>query len=525
MQRFLLGGICFVMAAASIVGCNSKDAARDFRALEKSGSIAFEDIADDLDQPELDREAYDHIVENSFINALQNPKSTFSIDVDTASYSNVRRMLNEGSRPPAGAVRIEELINYFRYDYPAPSSEHPFSVTTELAQCPWQTGHQLVRIGLKGKEIEQENRPPANLVFLLDVSGSMNNPNKLPLVKSAMRLLVENLDEQDRIAIAVYASASGLVLPSTPANESAKILAAIDQLDAGGSTNGGQGIQLAYNTAEKNFIDGGINRVILCTDGDFNVGTTSQSELVKLIKKKASGNVFLSLLGFGTGNLNDSTMEKLADHGNGNYAYIDSMLEARKTLVQEMGSTLITIAKDVKIQVDFNPARVDSYRLIGYENRLLANEDFEDDSKDAGEIGAGHTVTAIYEIVPTGTMANTRVDSPSRFVESKIREDANPDSILFVNLRYKEPESNQSKLILAPLDHPLSAPVPEVEGDFKFVSAVAAFGMKLRESAHSGDADWDWIIETATTSQGVDADGFRNEFIGLAKRARMILKN
>ena len=523
--------LCCLIFLSAVIGCGSKEASmsKDMQLQSEKGVVMamrrqLNELPQEAGDPEHNREAYDKIVENEFLNALQNPKSTFSIDVDTASYSNVRRMLNNGEKPVAGAVRIEELVNYFPYDYPSPTGEHPFSVTTEVAQCPWNKEHQLVRIGLKGLEIEQKERPASNLVFLLDVSGSMQNPDKLPLVKSAMRLLVENLNARDRVAIVVYASASGLVLPSTSANEKAKILAAIDGLNAGGSTNGGKGIELAYGVAESYFIDGGTNRVILCTDGDFNVGVSSQSALVDLITQKAKSNIFLSVFGFGTGNLNDSTMERLSGKGNGNYGYIDSLLEARKSLVQQMGSTLITIAKDVKIQVDFNPARVDSYRLIGYENRLLANQDFDDDSKDAGEIGAGHTVTALYEIVPAGSSSEAKTDSPSKFVESKIKEGVDPKTMLIVNLRYKKPTGKESKLFSVELKHDVEDSAPIASSEMQFASAVAAFGMKLRGSKFARDASWDWIVSTAEKTSGDDPNGFRNEFVGLAKRARMICK-
>ena len=527
MWRLSSCRICLVFLAVLTIGCGenqSKSGSTQFEASAVKSRYATKliDGKEIADQPKFNTEAYDQIVENEFLNALQNPKSTFSIDVDTASYSNVRRMLNGGEKPVAGAVRIEELINYFPYDYRSPTGEHPFSVTTDLAQCPWNPEHQLVRIGLKGLEIEQDERPASNLVFLLDVSGSMNDPDKLPLVKSAMRLLVDNLNERDRVAIVVYASASGLVLPSTSVDQKAKILSAIDRLNAGGSTNGGEGIELAYRVAEKHFIASGTNRVILCTDGDFNVGVSSQSALIDLITQKAKSNIFLSVFGFGTGNLNDSTMEKLANKGNGNYGYIDSLLEARKSLVQEMGSTLITIAKDVKIQVDFNPARVDSYRLIGYENRVMANQDFADDTKDAGEIGAGHTVTALYEVIPTGSRSMAKTDSPSQFVETKVIDGVDPNTLLIVNLRYKKPTGNESRLFKSELKHDADKPAPAATGEMQFASAVAAFGMKLRDSKFAGDATWDWIVSTAEETMGEDPNGFRSEFVGLAKRARMI---
>lgn len=465
-------------------------------------------------------ESYDSITENPFQLALRQPQSTFSIDVDTASYTNVRRMLQSGELPPSGAVRIEELVNYFGYDYPEPSSGRPFSVTTELSECPWNSEHQLMRIGLKGQSIEHGDRPACNLVFLLDVSGSMMTHNKLPLVKSAMQLLTNELQEQDRVAIVVYAGASGLVLDSTSASEAPTILQALEELQAGGATNGSKGIRLAYQVAEQNFIENGINRVLLCTDGDFNVGITNQSQLVSLIQEKARSNVFLSVLGFGSGNLKDSTMEKLADQGNGNYSYIDSLLEARKVLVEQIGATLVTIAKDVKIQVDFNPRHIQSYRLLGYENRLLENQDFRDDSKDAGEIGAGHTVTAFYEIVPVGASTDTTVEErDSEFVTASIDEDSDAQTMLTVNLRYKQPHEAQSSEFQVRLKaDSLQAP----SSDFQFASAVAAYGMLLRGSQFAGTIDWDWVIETAQQNVGVDRSGLRGEFVQLAKTARRI---
>ncbi len=367
-----------------------------------AGLFQTRDEAPETKADGFNTEAYRHIVENPFLDVTRAPLSTFSIDVDTAAYSNTRRFLNEGRLPPKDAVRIEELINYFAYDYPQPVGDAPFSVTTEVAQCPWNSAHRLVHVGLQGKRLSRAQLPPANLVFLLDVSGSMQEPNKLPLVKSALSLLAEQLTERDRVALVVYAGSSGLVLPATTGDRKGEILAAIERLEAGGSTNGGAGIQLAYKVAADNFIRDGINRVILATDGDFNVGVTNEGDLVRLIEAKRQSGVFLSVLGFGTGNVKDATMEQLADKGNGNYAYIDTAAEARKVLGQQLGGTLATIAKDVKLQLEFNPARAAAYRLIGYENRLLRDEDFNDDTKDAGEIGAGHTVTALYEVVPAG---------------------------------------------------------------------------------------------------------------------------
>ncbi len=512
---WMLGGCS---AQAPTTGSADQSMSRPARAALQahSGDETFEESPQ-----QFNTETYDSVQENSFVTALTQPQSTFSIDVDTASYANVRRMIGDGVVPPGGAVRLEEFVNYFSYDYPNPDGEHPFSVATEVAACPWNEGHQLLRIGLKGKPISADARPPCNLVFLLDVSGSMLDANKLPLVKSAMRLLTGEMTQQDRVAIAVYAGASGLVLESTPGNQAATILSAIDRLQAGGSTNGGEGIQLAYRVAQKNFIDGGVNRVLLCTDGDFNVGTTSQSELVDLIEEKAKSNVFLTVLGFGSGNLKDSTMEKIADKGNGNYAYIDSLLEARKVLVEQIGATLITIAKDVKIQVDFNPQHVQAYRLLGYENRMLANRDFRDDTKDAGEIGAGHTVTAFYELAPTGMESPSVDHRPSEFVTQALDSQADARIMLTVNLRYKQPDASTSQ------EFQVRLPAHEVtetpSQDFQFASAVLACGMLLRESQYAGSADWDWIVETAQASTGSDRLGLRAEFVQLAKTASRLI--
>ncbi|MFP6582058.1 MAG: VWA domain-containing protein [Candidatus Hydrogenedentota bacterium] len=476
-------------------------------------------------------EAYERIIENKFKQVSQDPLSTFSIDVDTASYANVRRFLNQSQLPPVDAVRIEELINYFDYDYPQPIGEDPFSATIEVAQAPWNAQHKLVRVGLKGKDIVAEERPATNLVFLLDVSGSMNNPNKLPLLKQSLRLLTEQLTENDRVAIAVYAGKSGLVLPSTPGNMQNEIIDALNRLSAGGSTNGGAGIQLAYDVASQNFIQGGVNRVILATDGDFNVGTTSREALVNMIEQKAKSGVFLSVLGFGMGNLKDATMEKLADKGNGNYAYIDTFSEAKKVLVDEMSGTLFTIAKDVKIQVEFNPSKVQAYRLIGYENRALANRDFNDDTKDAGEIGAGHTVTALYEIVPTGVTMSTRagVDElryqktapvETQPVNASVNSEVSSE-LLTVKLRYKQPDGQTSKLLAFPVED-VNSGYNGASTDFKFASAVAAFGMKLRNSPFAASMNYDTVLSLAEGGVGPDLNGYRSEFLSLVRQARSL---
>ncbi len=469
-------------------------------------------------------EEYDRIYDNAFRDAVSNPLSTFSIDVDAASYSNMRRFINGGSLPPKDAVRTEELINYFSYDYPQPRGNDPFSIYTEISKCPWNNKNLLVHIGLQGKKIDMKDIPASNLVFLLDVSGSMDNYNKLPLLKSAFRMLVDNLRPQDRVAIVVYAGAAGIVLPSTPASDKEKILEAIDNLQAGGSTAGGEGIMLAYKTASKNLIQGGNNRIILATDGDFNVGVSSDADLVRLIESKRNQGIFLTVLGFGMGNYKDSKMEKLADKGNGNYAYIDNMPEAKKVLVNEIGATLMTIAKDVKIQVEFNPAKVKSYRLIGYENRLLAKEDFDNDKKDAGELGAGHTVTALYEIVPAEAASDTPVDENLRYQSTTVKPDAyNSDEILTVKFRYKYPDGNKSKLIEMPVKETIQD-MANTSDNFRFSAAVAAFAMLLRDSEYKGTADYDYVIKTAKNALGQDTYGYRAEFIKLAEAGKLLDK-
>lgn len=474
---------------------------------------------------------YERFDDNPFLPATTNPLSTFSIDVDTASYANVRRFINSGTRPPKDAVRIEEMINYFAYDYPQREADQPFSVNLEAASCPWAPDHRLVRIGLKGREIAADKRGASNLVFLLDVSGSMEPQNRLPLVKQAMRLLVDKLTENDRVAIVVYAGASGTALPSTRGDQKEKILAALEELKAGGSTNGAEGIELAYKIAADNFIKGGVNRVILATDGDFNVGVTSQGDLVRLAEEKAKGGVFLTVLGVGDDNLKDSSMQKIADKGNGNYAYLDSLDEARKVLVQQMNGTLVTIAKEVKVQVEFNPARVASYRLIGYEKRMLRKEDFNNDKVDAGEIGAGHTVTALYEVVPVGSPTNPANDAPpvdalkyqaadARPAETPARAPGSAE-MLTVKLRHKKPDGDKSELLERPLiDH--GTQFANASGDLKFAAAVAEFGMILRGSAHKGSGTLAAVLEWAQEGKGTDAAGYRAGFIDLVRKAEQI---
>ncbi|MEQ1751653.1 MAG: von Willebrand factor type A domain-containing protein, partial [Prosthecobacter sp.] len=479
-------------------------------------------------------ESYNQIIENKLISVTREPLSTFSIDVDTASYANVRRFLNQNTQPPRDAVRVEELINYFPTDEDGPDadSKQPFAVKAEMAACPWQPQHRLVRVHLKGRDIGSEHKP-SNLVFLVDVSGSMSSPDKLQLVQRSLRMLAERLDESDHVAMVTYAGGTQVVLASTNGEKKSEIMAAIDRLQPGGSTHGSAGIALAYEQAVAGFIKGGVNRVILCTDGDFNVGVSSPQELEGLITEKARSGVFLSVLGYGTGNLKDHTMETLADKGNGNYAYIDSVSEARKVLVEQMQGTLITIAKDVKIQVEFNPAMVREYRLIGYENRLLAKEDFNDDTKDAGEIGAGHSVTALYEIVPAnlkpGEPPTLSVDplkyQPQQLAAPAPVTTAAPDSqeALTVKLRYKEPEGTTSKLLEVPLNDDSRA-IEKASPEFKFSAAVAGFGLLLRESGYKGELTWDRVRQLARDGKGADTLGYRGEFLQLIEKAGGLAK-
>ena len=475
-------------------------------------------------QPHIDNvsgENYAKIYENQFLPAHVSPLSTFSIDVDRASYSNIRRFLNDGMRPPADAVRIEEMVNYFEYGYSDPDDEHPFRISTELTECPWNRSNRLVRIGLQGRHVATSLMPSSNLTFLIDVSGSMGSADKLPLLQRSLRVLVERLRPEDNVAIVVYAGAAGAVLPMTSGAKKSEILAAIDRLSAGGSTAGGAGIELAYKIALDNFNREGNNRVILATDGDFNVGVSSEAGLVALIEEKRKHGVFLTVLGFGTGNYQDAKMEQLADKGNGNYAYIDNIAEAEKVFVAEMGATLLTIAKDVKIQVVFAPERVESYRLIGYENRVLANEDFDNDIKDAGELGAGHTVTALYEIVPRGAQSASLEGWVGRKDTLDMPGDWQADELLRVRLRYKLHDSDVSTLIEGPVvDRGVG--FDRASEDFRFAAAVAQFGMLLRDSRHKGTSSYDDVLRLATASKGVDAGGYRAEFITLVEAARKL---
>jgi Ca-activated chloride channel homolog len=469
---------------------------------------------------ETSAEQYNPITHNDYALVTDSPLSTFSIDVDTASYANVRRFLEHYTLPPASAVRIEELINYFDYGYTPPSGDAPFATQVEIASCPWNPEHRLARIGIKGRVVDTGALPPSNLVFLLDVSGSMSAQNKLPLVQQAIRLLVHELDERDRVAIVVYAGSSGLVLPSTSGDDTQTILQALERLQAGGSTAGAAGIELAYQTAVANFIDGGVNRVVLATDGDFNVGINDQGALLELIEDRAKTGVYLTVLGFGMGNIKDGTLEQLADHGNGNYAYLDDLDEARKVLVTERGGTMMTIAKDVKIQVEFNPMQVHAYRLIGYENRTMAARDFDDDSKDAGEIGAGHTVTALYEVVPAGTDLAVPGAPVLKYQQpTSTTQAAASGELMTVKLRYKQPDGERSELQSFPITDG-GTEWAHASRDFRHAAAVAAFGMLLRDSPHAGLTTWGLVQELAREGQARDPHGYRAEFGTLVRRAR-----
>lgn len=478
------------------------------------------------DSAVFNREGYDRIVENRFLSTQQNPLSTFSIDVDAASYSNIRRMINGKMLPPAGAVRIEEMINYFTYQYAQPTGTDPFSITTEIAECPWNTAHRLVSIGLQGRQIPVGNLPPGNLTFLIDVSGSMESEDKLPLVKASLKLLLNQLRDEDKVAIVVYAGSAGLVLPPTPGSDKTKIRSAIENLQAGGSTAGGEGIELAYKTAQQNFVKQGNNRVILCTDGDFNVGMSSDDELERLIEDKRKTGIFLTVLGYGTGNYQDAKMQKLADKGNGNHAYIDNQNEAKKVLVNEFGGTLFTIAKDVKLQVEFNPAKVQGYRLIGYENRMLAKEDFNNDKKDAGELGSGHTVTALYEVIPVGVKSDELENVDALKYQQPLQKIATgnfTNELMNIKLRYKQPGGEKSKLVQQPVMDK-NASINQASENMRFAAAVAQFGMLLRNSAYKGSSNYKLVTTMAGNALGLDSHGYRNEFLELVKKAGMINK-
>ncbi len=513
--NFVLSPVSLKLDELVVTG---QTAARESRDMAKKSVAPYSTMPATARGRDFNTEEYGHRDENQWQSPLRQPLSTFSIDVDGASYSDVRRFLREGSLPPKDAVRVEEMINYFRYDYPNPHGEHPFSVTSELGRAPWDPSHRLALIGLQGQRMSLGELPPNNLVFLIDVSGSMNDPKKLPLLKSAFRLLVNELRAQDRVAIVVYAGAAGLALPPTRGDQKEQILEAIDRLEAGGSTAGGAGIQLAYQVARDHFQSEGNNRVILATDGDFNVGVSSDGELIRMIESRRQSGVFLTVLGFGTGNLKDSKMEQLADKGNGHYAYIDDLLEAKKVFVQELGATLNTIAKDVKLQVEFNPARVKSYRLVGYENRLLADRDFNDDTKDAGEMGAGHSVTALYEIVPVDGEAPGTDGSVDQLRYQDRPKTTGSGDWFTVKLRYKPPQGSTSRLFERVVRNDTGTP----SSDFRFVTAVASFGMLLRDSEHKGQSTFASVLAMARGARGSDEEGYRAEFIRLVETAETL---
>ena len=494
---------------------------------KKKKSIRIRGTSSNYSYQEPNTESYAAKEENSFHSVAQNPLSTFSIDVDKASYSNVRRFLNDGEMPPKDAVRVEEMINYFNYDYKEPTGEHPFGVTTEYGNCAWNKDHKLVLVGLQAKKIKKDNLPNSNLVFLVDVSGSMSSENKLPLLKKGLTELVKELRDKDRVSIVVYAGAAGVVLPST--SDKKKIIESLNNLEAGGSTAGGEGIKLAYKIAKENFIKDGTNRVILCTDGDFNVGASSDGDMKRLIEKERESGIFLTCLGFGMGNYKDSKLEMLADKGNGNYGYIDDFQEARKMLVTEFSGTLFTLAKDVKIQIEFNPNYVAAYRLVGYENRLLNEEDFDDDTKDAGEIGVGHSVTALYEIIPVGVKSDflpkeDKNGKKLKYQTSEVSEAAGSQELMTVKFRYKEPDGDKSTKFEEVVMNEIQTNNSE---NFLWTNAVAMFGMILTDSKYKKEKDkdlYEWILENAPNAKSNDEEGYRGEFIRLVKTAKSLKK-
>lgn len=515
-----------------IGGVTQTESYKDYtRAEKKSAMMDMPAGAVSRDMEEADddgaavihnTEEYDLIKENEFKGVKDNPLSTFSIDVDTASYTNVRRYLNGSQLPPKDAVRIEEMINYFKYSYPQPEGEHPFTINTEISEAPWNSENRLLLIGIQGKSLNYNDLKPCNFVFLVDSSGSMADELKLPLLKKSLALMLKGLKQNDRIAIVAYAGSAGVVLPSTPATQKDKILGAFDSLTAGGSTAGGEGIMLAYKIAKENLIKDGNNRVILCTDGDFNVGPSSTSDMVRMIEEKRKDDIYLTICGFGMGNYKDGRMEQISNAGNGNYFYIDSIKEAEKVFVKELRANMFTIAKDVKIQIEFNPIKVKSYRLIGYENRILAKEDFDNDKKDAGELGAGHTVTALYEIIPAGPDKGEDNSIKLRYQESKIKKDAASGSeIMVLKMRYKPIKEEKSRLIeKTVLDENIK--FAKTSENFRFASAVAGFGMLLRDSQFKNDLTAKDVIKIAKESKGYDEEGYRTEFIGLVEKYSLL---
>lgn len=524
-----LSGAVGVVSSRSSRGSRKTQKESASYSYSAPSSAIYGSRAPQYDYNNTHSEEYGSYSENRFISASKEALSTFSLDVDAASYSNMRRIINQGRLPEKDAVRIEELVNYFSYDYKQPTGEHPVNIVTETAVCPWNEQHKLVRIGVKAKEIASDNLPASNFVFLIDVSGSMYGATRLDLVKSSLKLLVNNLRDKDRVAIVVYAGAAGEILPSTAGSDKQKILEAIDKLTAGGSTAGGAGIQLAYKIAEKNFVKDGNNRIVLCTDGDFNVGVSSNSDLEKLIESKRQTGIFLTVLGYGMGNYKDSKLQTLAQKGNGNHAYIDNIQEANKVLVNEFGGTMHTVAKDVKIQVEFNPAYVNAYRLVGYESRMLEKEDFNDDTKDAGELGAGHTVTALYEIIPVGVENTFGSVDDLKYQKKNKKEVAAVETtneysneLLTVKLRYKQPDENKSKKMEIPVL--MSEIEKKPSDDFKFAMAVAMFGQVLKASDFKGDGTYEKVIKLANDGIGKDQHGYRKEFVRLAESVNQLAK-
>jgi Ca-activated chloride channel family protein len=534
----IMSGIAFIIPLILLQGCGGQrhpqkaeyeyasgaPMYKERAKMDMAGAAGFTNDMDDGPAITHNTEEYDIIRENEFKDVKENPLSTLSIDVDTASYSNVRRYINYNQVPPKDAVRIEEMINYFRYEYPQPKGEHPFSITTEISEAPWNKSNRLVLVGIQGKSLDTENLKPSNLVFLLDTSGSMNDPNKLPLLKKSLAILLDELSSKDRIAIVAYAGSAGLVLPSTPATKKDTILDAFNSLSAGGSTAGGQGIELAYKIAKQNLIKEGNNRVILCTDGDFNVGSSSTSELVRMIEEKRKDDIYLTICGFGMGNYKDGRMEQISNAGNGNYFYVDNIKEAQKIFGREMRANMFTIAKDVKIQIEFNPLKVKGYRLIGYENRVMAKEDFDDDKKDAGELGAGHTVTALYEIIPAGSAQDTKTSGDLKYQETRIKPDASgKNELMTLKMRYKPIKENTSKLIeQAVIDTNIS--FAKASENFRFASSVAGFGMLLRDSKFKNDLTAKEVMRIAKGAKGKDEEGYRAEFITLVDKYSLLSK-
>jgi len=531
---FILFASLFACGNMNNTGLSDKNAKQEINSPvsemskdEASGMVIEAEpgiISDDETSTNFNTEEYDKIVENEFKDAKQNPLSTFSIDVDNASYSNVRRYLTDSQLPPANAVRIEEMINYFDYEYPDASGEHPFSFITEIGECPWNKENKLIHIGIQGKKLDYNTLKPCNLVFLIDASGSMEDNNKLPLLKKSLRMLLDNLNDRDRVAIVAYAGAAGLVLPSTQASSKDKIIEALDNIMAGGSTAGGQGIQLAYEVAVKNYIKGGNNRVILATDGDFNVGTSSTGELVDMINEKRKSDIYLTILGFGMGNYKDGRMEQISNSGNGNYFYIDNIKEAEKVFVKEMRANMFTIAKDVKIQIEFNPAFVKGYRLIGYENRVMAAEDFNDDTKDAGELGAGHTVTALYEIIPVGSSQEVKTYDNLKYQNQGTNSySTGSDEIMTLKFRYKPLDSEVSIPIEVAVKNQTQK-LADCSNNFRFSASVATFGMLLRDSKFKGTSTFEMATNLAKGAITADEMGYKQEYLGLIKTADLLSK-